>query len=46
MPLQLFDNILRWQGFPIQEAKSHFKQLLSNTDESIEQRKKQLYNTI
>lgn len=40
MPLQLFDNILRWQGFPIQEAKSRFKQLLNNTDESIEQHKK------
>ncbi|MBF4983790.1 phenylacetate--CoA ligase family protein [Nonlabens mediterrranea] len=40
MPLQLFDNILRWQGFPIQEAKSRFKQLLNSTDESIDQSKK------
>ncbi|MGJ8683052.1 MAG: phenylacetate--CoA ligase family protein [Nonlabens sp.] len=39
MPLQLFDNILRWQGFHIREAKNHFKELLETNENTLEYRK-------
>ena len=44
MPLQLFDNVLKWQGFPIQEAKVQFKHLLNTTNVTLEQRKKAIVN--
>lgn len=40
MPLQLFDNILKLQGFPIEKAKLRFGRLLNATYPALEQRKK------
>ncbi len=42
MPLQLFDNILKLQGYAIDNAKKQFKQLLIATEKSIEQRKQEI----
>lgn len=39
MPLQLFDNILKLQGFPIKEAKKRFERLLNVNYVSLELRK-------
>ena len=39
MPLQLFDNILKLQGFPIREAKVRFERLLNAKYPALENRK-------
>ena len=39
MPLKLFDTILKIKGFPIEEAKKTFEELLRTTEKVIEEKK-------
>ncbi len=44
MPLQLFDNILKFKGFPIEDAKKQYANLLNSDASSLEKQKTAILN--